>query len=53
MQAFNDDGTLGASPFLTQLGSNYIMTAFQTARKADPTAKLYIVSHKISHRALS
>ncbi|EJD00358.1 uncharacterized protein FOMMEDRAFT_135951 [Fomitiporia mediterranea MF3/22] len=41
-EAFNDDGTLGASPFLTQLGSSYIETAFTTARAADPTAKLYI-----------
>ncbi|OCB87605.1 hypothetical protein A7U60_g5310 [Sanghuangporus baumii] len=41
-EAFNDDGTLGTSPFLTQLGSGYIETAFTTARAADPTAKLYI-----------
>ncbi|KAH8109068.1 glycoside hydrolase superfamily [Phellopilus nigrolimitatus] len=41
-EAFNDDGTLGSSPFLTQLGSSYIATAFATARSADPTALLYI-----------
>ncbi|KLO10182.1 glycoside hydrolase [Schizopora paradoxa] len=37
-----DDGTLGPSPFLTQLGSGYIQTALTTARKADNTTFLYI-----------
>jgi len=41
-EAFNDDGTLGPSPFLTQLGSSYIQTAFTTARQADNTTFLYI-----------
>ncbi|EIN11129.1 hypothetical protein PUNSTDRAFT_119286 [Punctularia strigosozonata HHB-11173 SS5] len=41
-EAFNDDGTFGSSPFLTALGSGYIFTAFQTARAADPNAKLFI-----------
>ena len=42
-EAFNDDGTLGASPFLSQIGPSYIKIAFQTARLADPHARLYIV----------
>ena len=44
-EAFNDDGTLGASPFLSQIGPSYIKIAFQTARLADPHAKLYIVRY--------
>lgn len=43
-ESLNDDGTFGASPFLSALGSGYIFTAFKTARAADPAAKLYIVS---------
>jgi endo-1,4-beta-xylanase len=42
-EAFNDDGTLGESPFLDQLGPSYIQTAFEIARSADPSARLYIV----------
>lgn len=46
-EAFNDDGTLGVSPFLSGIGPSYIKIAFDTARRADPHAKLYIVSFSV------
>jgi len=41
-EALNDDGTLSINdPFAEALGASYIELAYQTARKADPTVKLY------------
>ena len=45
LQALNDDGTLSINdPFAEALGEEYITLAYETARKADPHVKLYIVS---------
>jgi endo-1,4-beta-xylanase len=43
-EAFLDDGTLRPNVFSENIGDNYIETAFQTAREADPHVKLYYVS---------
>lgn len=40
-EAFNDDGTLRSSVWLTNLGANYIARAFQYAHNADPNALLF------------
>jgi endo-1,4-beta-xylanase len=39
-EAFNDDGTRRSDAFQNLIGNSYIEDAFQTARAADPNAKL-------------
>lgn len=41
-EALTDRGGLRRSPFLDNLGPNYIAQAFADARRADPKARLYI-----------
>jgi endo-1,4-beta-xylanase len=41
-EAFNEDGTLRQSVWLTTIGSGYIADAFREARAQDPAARLYI-----------
>lgn len=48
-EAFNDDGSLRSTVWSQTLGSGYIDRAFQDARVADPTAKLFYNDYNIEY----
>ncbi|MGQ0647209.1 MAG: endo-1,4-beta-xylanase [Gemmatimonadaceae bacterium] len=46
-EALNEDGTLRPSPWLTIIGDDYLVKAFELAREADPNAELYYNDYSI------
>ena len=50
-EALNEDGTLRRSPWLTIIGDDYIVKAFEYAHEADPAAELYYNDYSVENAA--
>jgi len=50
-EALNEDGTLRRSPWLTIIGDDYIVKAFEYAHEADTAAELYYNDYSVENAA--
>ena len=48
-EALDEDGTLRKSPWLTIIGEDYLVKAFQWANEADPKAELYYNDYSLEN----